>query len=603
MYLNMGRNVTDTGQQSQSICDYVKQRGEQDGDRVAYTFLHDPDDKCSYQQITYRQLLRRVIQFASQLRDAAAPGERAILLYSPGIEYIVAFYSCLWAGIAAVPAYPVKSNQHRERLRAVIADCDASVILTHAHEIEKLQGLRAENFPGVDAHHIMSEAPTPSDQHLVACQAVPSSTELAFLQYTSGSTGDPKGVMVTHANLIHNLGEIRDKFGSTVDTVMVSWLPPYHDMGLISAILEPLFVGFHAVLMSPFAFIQRPMRWLTAISEFKATLSGGPNFAFDLVSHAHNGAQTNVALGTLHIMYCGAEPIQAATLQRFSWNFWSSGFRPEMLYPCYGLAEGTLFSSGGDCTSAPILLDSVNQQFIGWSSRPTLPAAAQDHDHHIKVGCGRTLAQQEIRIVDPDNFHEHPDGEEGEIWVRGLSVAKGYWQREAQTKEVFGAFTAAGLGPFLRTGDLGFFYGDELFVSGRIKDTIIVRGKKYYPQDIERAVELEVPELKPACTVAFNVGEEGEIAVVAEIERTARKSDPDTLLASIRRAVSKQSQLQPSMVVVLTPGKTLKTSSGKVQRRLTRKLLEQNQLETWARWSKSSGYPCKSESHVDVLVG
>jgi len=593
--VKLGSYAADCGNGFRSICDYVSLRGENDRKLVAYTFLHNPDDKSSHQQITYGELLDRVVSFSARLQRVAAPGDRAILLYPPGIDYIVAFYSCLWAGLAAVPAYPVKNNQHRDRLSAVISDCSASIILTHAADLAKLQETRSSSFPSLGEHQIISEAicPEPGRSTLRLLQAVP--TELAFLQYTSGSTGDPKGVMVTHANLIHNLGEIRDKFGSTRETVMVSWLPPYHDMGLISAILEPLFVGFHAVLMSPFSFIQRPMRWLTAISEYKATLSGGPNFAFDLVANARDPVPETLSLETLRIMYSGAEPIQVATLKRFCESFSAAGFVPEMLYPCYGLAEGTLFSSGGDAASAPVLLNTTSKQVMRWNVATMPETSASLPDHRIRVGCGRTLAQQEIRIVDPESLRELEDGEEGEIWVSGPSIAKGYWQREAQTCEVFDAYTESGAGPFLRTGDLGFLVDEELFVTGRIKDTIIVRGKKYHPQDIERAVEAAVAEVRPSCTVAFNLGDQGEIAVVAEIERTARKSDPDALLADIRKAVGKQSQLFPFTVVIVAPGRTLKTSSGKVQRRLTRKLLEQQEMEVWARWTR----PSIQDSHTE----
>lgn len=593
--MKLGSYTAAVDNECRSICDYVGLRGVSDRNLVAYTFLHDPDDKRSYQRITYGELLDRVISFSARLRHVAAPGDRAILLYPPGIDYIVAFYSCLWAGLAAVPAYPVKNNQHRDRLRAVISDCGASVILTHAADLAKLQESRSSCFPTVGTHQIISESVLPVPDQPAPHSLEPGRAELAFLQYTSGSTGDPKGVMVTHSNLIHNLGQIRDKFGSTRETVMVSWLPPYHDMGLISAILEPLFVGFHAVLMSPFSFIQRPMRWLNAISEYGATLSGGPNFAFDLVANASDSATQALSLGTLRIMYSGAEPIQAATLKRFCDHFSAAGFAPEMLYPCYGLAEGTLFSSGGDAASAPVLLNTNSKQTMQWGAGAT-------PDHHIKVGCGRSLAEQEIRIVDPDRLLELEDGEEGEIWVSGPSIAKGYWQREAQTREVFGAFTGSGAGPFLRTGDLGFLVDEELFVTGRIKDTIIVRGKKYYPQDIERAVETAVAEVRPSCTIAFNVGDQGEIAVVAEIERTARRSDPDALLADIRRAVGKQSQLLPSTVVIVAPGRTLKTSSGKVQRRLTRQLLERQEMEVWAQWTQPPSESSRSELQDSLAI-
>jgi len=578
--MKMENNTYDAGSELQSIVGYVKLRGLRDENGVAYTFLNDPEDKASYQRITYGALLRRVVRLAGELSRMAKAGDRVILLYPPGIEYIVAFYGCLWAGLVAVPAYPIKNNQHRERLGAIIRDCDASIILAQAADIAKLQEIRESTFSKVGEHYIFSEPTSPDRNEIDLCTAHPVRSDLAFLQYTSGSTGDPKGVMVTHSNLLHNLSEIRDKFGNTRHTVMVSWLPPYHDMGLISAILEPLFVGFQVVLMSPFSFIQRPMRWLKAISEFKATVSGGPNFAFDLALNACDIDPASLSLGSLRIMYSGAEPIQLTTLSRFCDRFSVAGFTPEMLYPCYGLAEGTLFSSGGDALARPSLLDSAAKRLVAWDSIHTV-------DHRWRVGCGRTLGQQEIRIVDPNCQCEVSDGQEGEIWLKGPSVAKGYWGREGQSLETFNAFTVSGTGPFMRTGDLGFLVKEELFVTGRMKDTIIVRGKKYYPQDIERAVEEEVVFLRPSCTIAINVGDDGDIGVVAEIERTARKTDPSALLADIRRAVGRSSGLSPATVAIVAPGRTLKTSSGKVQRRMTRKLLEQQEMEVWARWDRS----------------
>jgi acyl-CoA synthetase (AMP-forming)/AMP-acid ligase II len=562
-----------------SLNEYLLSRAMATPDSIAYRFLRNPDDIAVAETITYAQLLQRVMRFSDVLRNGAGDQGRAVLLYNPGIDYIVAFFSCLWAGVVAVPAYPVRNNHHGHRLSAIVKDCDAALILAQDAEWGRINTFCADLFQEGSKVRLACEA---GSQAAVREQAV--NGEIAFLQYTSGSTGDPKGVMVSHANLMHNLAEIQDRLGNNEATVMVSWLPPYHDLGLISGILEAVYAGFTLTLMSPFDFIQRPMRWLRWISELRATVTGGPDFAFNLcVDHITPEQLQSLDLSCLKNMYSGAEPIQHDTLQRFCDKFAACGFKPEMLYPCYGLAEATLFVSGGLPVETPVLLEKGAQALTPWQ-----PGSGLQGDVTVGrqlVGSGRNLRGQSILIVSPTAKNELGEGQEGEIWVAGPSVALGYWGREQVTNETFHAFTDDGRGPFLRTGDLGIMVRGELFVTGRIKDMIIIRGRKLYPHDIERAVEQSIAELRPSCGVAFQFGRvDTGLAFVAEIERSARKTDPIPVLHRIRRVIGDQFQLVPDSIVIVQPGKTFKTTSGKIQRSLARQELLAGNLDVWAEW-------------------
>ncbi|RKI25934.1 fatty acyl-AMP ligase, partial [Corallococcus sp. AB004] len=485
-----------------------------------YTFLGDDGEETVWSASDLDVRARRI---ASALRERGAQGERVLLLYPPGLDYIAGFFGCLYAGAVAVPAYPpdpMRLERTLPRLRAIIQDARASVVLTTSG-ILGLSDFVFEQAPDFRALHWMAtdELPEGGERDWVAPEGL-GAESLAFLQYTSGSTGTPKGVMLTHGNLLHNLSLIHGAFGARADSVGVIWLPPYHDMGLIGGILEPLYGGFPVTLMSPMAFLKRPMAWLEAVSRYGGSISGGPNFAFDLCVRKSTPEQRRALdLSRWEVAFCGAEPIRPETLERFVEAFGPSGFRREAFFPCYGLAEGTLIVSGGEKSAPPV---SVTISGEGLERHRAEEVGAVEPGARTLVGCGQTLAEQRIAIVDPETLERRGPGEVGEIWVSGPSVAQGYWGREEATRETFQARIAReNGGPYLRTGDLGFLRPEgELYVTGRRKDLIILRGRNHYPQDLEATVEGAHPALRPGGGAVFSVevGGEERAVVVQEID-------------------------------------------------------------------------------------
>ena len=491
----------EAGQGIVNLIQLLQSRAAQQPGRLAYTFLLDGEGEEAH--LTYGELERQARAVGACLQGLGLRGERVILLYPPGLEYIAAFWGCLFAGAVAVPAYPPRLNRNLERLQAVVADARPSAALTNGQTLSRLKPLLHE----VPALRALKWVAT---EEIDICSAerwrepeVEGST-LAFLQYTSGSTAAPKGVMVSHGNLLHNQALIKRAFGQSEESVIVGWLPLYHDMGLIGNVLQPLYVGARCVLMSPVAFLQKPLRWLQAISHYRATTSGGPNFAYDLCARKINPAQsTTLDLSCWNVAFNGAEPVRAATLERFTEAFKFSGFRREAFYPCYGLAEATLLVSGSRA-ARPLVLKTVDKDALADGRVSEL--TEQDAPGHVLVGCGAASADQSVLIVNPVSLTASADGEVGEVWARGPSVAGGYWNRAEETESTFRACLAdAEEGPFLRTGDLGFVSDGELFVTGRLKDLIIIRGRNLYPHDIERTAEAAHVSLRPGGGVAFSV--------------------------------------------------------------------------------------------------
>ena len=537
----------------------LRARAAERPEQVAFTFLADGESEGG--RLTYAELHQRAAGIASALAESVPPGERALLLYPPGLDFIAAFFGCLYAGVVAVPAYPPRPNDRSQsRLRAIAQDAQPRAALTTeailAGAVEprgllavapELAGLR---WLPTDSLGASRAAPLPE----------PDPESVAFLQYTSGSTSTPKGVMVTHANLLHNERMIGAAFGMDEESVVVGWLPLYHDMGLIGNVLQPLHAGGRCVLMSPVAFLQRPLRWLEAIDRYRGTVSGGPNFAYELLLRkAGPEALGRLDLSSWRVAFNGAEPVRASTLERFAAAFAPCGFRPEAFYPCYGLAEATLFVSGGQHRRSPRVLN------VGDSS-------------HRLVSCGEAWMGQRVVVADLETGAECPPGGEGEIWIAGPSVARGYWRNPEATASDFNAFLLAGddadaraEGPFLRTGDLGFVADGELYVTGRLKDLIILRGRNHYPQDVELTAERSHPDLHPGGGAAFAVESGGEerLVVVHEVARH-RRQGIEEIAEALRRAVAAEHEVQVHEVVLIRQGGLPKTSSGKVQRRLCR---------------------------------
>ncbi len=552
-----------------TFVEILRSRSRSQPDQHAYTFLLDGE--AGEAHLTYRDLDRQARAIGALQQRFGRPGERALLLYPPGLDYIAAFLGCLYAGVIAVPAYPpnpARLERTLPRLRAIVRDAQPTFALTTSPILGLVSALAAQD-PEFQALRWLATdtlAPELADEW---CDPAASDTTLAFLQYTSGSTATPKGVMVSHGNLLHNQRLIKQAFGHTEQTVVAGWLPLYHDMGLIGNVLQPLYLGTPCVLMSPVAFLQRPARWLEAISRYQATTSGGPNFAYDLcVRKIAPEQRAEFDLSRWTVAFNGAEPIRHDTLERFAAAFAPCGFRRTAFYPCYGLAESTLFVSGVEQAAEPTVrvVDEAALERHRVQPRAGTPG-------RTLVGSGRTWQDQAATIVDPVAGTRCPPDQIGEIWVSGPSVAQGYWQQPDETARTFGARLADGAGgPFLRTGDLGFIQDGELFITGRLKDLIIIRGRNHYPQDIELTVERSHRALRPGGGAAFTVERDGEerLVIVQEIEREQRNVNVEAVAGAIRQAVAEQHELHTYAVVLIKPGSLPKTSSGKIQRHACR---------------------------------
>jgi acyl-CoA synthetase (AMP-forming)/AMP-acid ligase II len=553
-----------------TLIEILRWRALHQPDQRAYTFLSDGESGEAH--LSYAELDLKARAIGALLQEMKLAGERVLLLYPPGLEYIAALFGCFYAQAIAVPAYPPLRNHSLARIEAIAADAQAKVALTTGRIQSDVERRFAQEHGLVELSWLAADEDNLKNDLAEAWRAPQVHTgTLALLQYTSGSTGKPKGVMVSHGNLLHNLAMIHHCFEHTPQSRGVIWLPPYHDMGLIGGILQPLYGGLPVVLMPSLAFLQKPLRWLQAISRYQATISGGPNFAYELcIRKIKPEPKASLDLSSWEVAFTGAEPVRAETIERFSAAFASCGFRREAFYPCYGMAEATLIVSGGVKSNFPV----VRQiEAAALEQNQMVAASGKQEGARTIVGCGQTSADQKIVIVDPETHTLCPPGKVGEIWVCGPSVTQGYWNRPLETEETFRAYLAdTGEGPFLRTGDLGFIDG-ELFITGRIKDVIIIRGRNHYPQDIELTVEQSHPALLPGCGAAFSVEIDGEerLVVAQEVARTyLRKLDVNEVVRDIRQAVAQHHQLQVHAVLLLNPGNIPKTSSGKIQRQACR---------------------------------
>ncbi len=504
--------------------------------RLAYTFLLDGETEEAY--LTHADLDRRARAIGARLQSLGACGERALLLYPPGLDFIASFFGCLYAGVVAVPVYPphpARLDRTLPRFLAIARDAQPVAVLTSSELLPVAESLFLQ-APDLQALHWLA---TDTIAGNVADEWQPpalSSTSLALFQYTSGSTAAPRGVMLTHGNLLHNLELVRRAFQVGPDSMGVSWLPMYHDMGL-TGFLEPLYINAPTFLMSPVAFLQRPLRWLQTISRTRGTTSGGPPFAYDLCIRKITPEQrATLDLSSWDVAFTGAEPVRYETLERFASTFAPCGFRH------------------------------------------VVAATGEDAGARMLVGCGQSLRDQKIVIVHPETLTGCPSDEVGEIWIAGPSIAQGYWNQPEDTERTLHAYLAdTGEGPFLRTGDLGFLKDGELFVTGRLKDLIIIDGYNHYPQDIELTVEHSYPALRPGCSAAFSVDVAGQerLVIAAEVERSylprrVQSLDTKEVVQAIRRAVAEYHELSVYAVSLLKPGAIPKTSSGKIQRHVCR---------------------------------
>lgn len=583
-------------------------------EQKAFTFIESGGKKRT--DLSYRELHNAALMIGKELQKTQKPGSRVLLLYASSREFIKAFMACHYAGLVAVPAYPPHPklmNRMLPRILTVIRESDANIVLSDSSVFSDMKVVRDEiqelgNKIWIKTDELLNgpELDVNPDNF--------SFEKLALIQFTSGSTGNPKGVMISHQNLSHNCSIIQRTDSSEKD-IGVSWTPIYHDMGLIFGLMFPLYTGFPMTLMSPLDFLMKPIRWIQELSELKATVTSAPNFAYELCARKVTEEQLkSLDLTALTMANVGAEPVRADSLQKFSDKFRVCGFNSKAFHPAYGMAEATLvISSEGSRLQPPVVLE-LNKAAIE-ENKVVLDTSGNSQKLTL-VGAGKPMFEMMVEIVDPQTMNRLSEGQVGEIWVSGPSVAQGYWNLPEETKRDFQAIIAnTGQGPFLRTGDLGFKKDGELFITGRIKDMIIIHGKNYYPNDIELSVEMAHAPVRPGCVAAFSIEVHGEekVIVVAEVERRFKLSDsaniaktvqlrvrsilpgfdPNTPIEfneaeaaqNIRKNVRELSDVALHALVLIEAGSLPKTSSGKVQRLATKDAFLKNQLKVVHYWS------------------
>jgi acyl-CoA synthetase (AMP-forming)/AMP-acid ligase II/acyl carrier protein len=555
----------------ESFTTHVKKNPE----LTIFTFINQSDSES----LNYSELSKRINNIISLIRSKYQVGDRAILIFNPGLDFIATFLACLFSGIIAVPLYPSGKNKtKRETLAHVVNNCQAKGILTTQSLADDLDSELLNHFHlnVFNINNLKINKAIEIDYYM------PEADNIAFLQYTSGSTGNPKGVIITHRNLIANQEQIQKISGHTDKSIGVTWLPPYHDMGLIGGLLQPLYVGFPVVIMAPSTFVTNPFMWLKTLSDYQATTTCAPNFSFDLCVKRIKKAQVEqLNLTNLAVIFNGAEPISLASINAFSQHFQDSGFNKESFFPCYGMAEATLILTGRQG------IQTVNVDTAAMAHNNILLTDKNEKSSQI-VSCGRVVEGVGLTIVNSESQQQIENGHIGEIWVSGANIAAGYWNELALSKSVFST-KLNNESIWMKTGDLGFVINQQLYITGRIKDLIIIRGKNFYPQDIEAIVSKNVSAVNNNAVAAFSYLEESadkeQLALVCELTRQAYKSDDhQQLCQQINKLVTKNFEIQVHTIVLIKPATLPKTTSGKIRRFACKSDLINSQLASVYQW-------------------
>lgn len=575
-----------------TLVDCLRYRALQGETQVAFRFLSDGETDCA--TISYGELFRRAQVIAAGLQQWGCFGQRVLLVFDSGVEFIEALWGCILAGATAVPVVPpeaMRLSRTLPRFLAITADAlPTAAVFASASASEAVR---------------QSLISTCSNCRLIAWEDLSSGDGArwrpppieddspAILQYTSGSTGTPRGVLLSHGNVVSSLRAMCRE--DVPDAVGVTWLPPHHDFGLIGGMLLPVYAGRQTVFMPPAAFVQRPVRWLAAISKYRGTTSGAPNFAYEVCTRKIRDRDLQgIDLSSWRIAVVGAEPVRSEVLSRFADRFAAVGFRRNAFMPAYGLAEAVLNVTSGRWFEPPVERNFSRREL---TAGRVCEAAAGTPDARLLVGCGRPWPGHQVVVVDPQSLRRCPNGMVGEIWVRSPNVAIGYWNRPQETRSTFDARTSEGDGPFLRTGDLGFFYDGELFVAGRIKEAIIIRGRNYDPSDLEAAVVRSHSALREGGGAAFAIEIDGQerVAIVHEVRR-GPGFDADEVIEAIRRALATEFFLAPGAVTLIPGGALPRTNSGKIARLVCREAFREGRLPVVAEWRAHTCDGCQSRT-------
>ncbi|MCF6171642.1 MAG: AMP-binding protein [Bacteroidales bacterium] len=578
----------------------IRNRVKADPEHVVFRFLNDGITES--ESLTYRQLETRSKALGAAMQKLSGKGERVLLLFPPGLAYVASLFACFYSGMIAVPAYPPRRNRSLQRIHTIVEDSGVTVSLISRQVYNDIERNFAEDQLLKNIHWIVyDDVADGQASHWQEVEILPGDT--ALLQYTSGSTGNPKGVMITQLNLLYNSEYIRQTFDFDKNSVGVNWLPIFHDMGLIGGVLQAAYLGVLNVGMPPIAFLKNPLNWLRALEKYQGTTGGGPNFSFDYcITKTTEEERAALDLRSLRTFYCGAEPVRKKTMEEFPDAFAQSGVTPERMYPVYGMAETTLIVTGGLQDEAPKYL---KVDAASLSENKVVPLSGSQDARTVElVGCGHCWMETKVEIVDPVTFERAKRDAVGEVWVSGPTVAKGYWNKAEENRRTFGAhIQSTGEGPFLRTGDLGFVRENELYITGRLKDLIIIRGVNHYPNDIEFTVQHADPALRENGGAAIPVTVDGEekLVVVQELERTAMRLDSfEPLFAKIREAVAEEHELEVHAIVLIRTGSIPLTSSGKIQRRLTRYGYLNNELNVVASWENNAPAPAAGQTVTET---